>query len=211
MIAGPSVPGVGGRLLGVILAGGESRRLGEPKALARLGGRPLWMWAADALAGLDCPVGVVANDETVAASIPLPVRPDVRQGRGPLAGIETGLRWAQEEGRAGIFILACDLPGVSAGLVTAIAERWPGRGMALCEAPGPWGVEPLCGVYGVDLAADVARLLDGDRGAPGDLLAVGPVRRVTGDELPPGLLPSAFHSVNRPEDLAAFRHRMGEG
>ncbi len=189
-------------LLGVVLAGGESRRFGSHKALATLDGEPLWARAVRVLreAGMDALVA--ANDPGVAARVTVPVRADVRTRAGPLAGIETGLVHAGAEGRTGILALACDLVQVEADLLLELVRAWSGRGAAAFAAPGPWGVEPLCAIWGLDVLPAVSAALDAGNGSPGALLAGsdgGPrmaVRLVDAD-----VDPRVFRSANRAADL----------
>jgi molybdopterin-guanine dinucleotide biosynthesis protein A len=73
-----------------ILAGGQSTRMGQDKALVPLAGKPLIQHALDLLraAGLPARIAGARNDLNRYA----PVIPDDTSGRGPLSGICTALR-----------------------------------------------------------------------------------------------------------------------
>jgi molybdenum cofactor cytidylyltransferase len=115
---------------GVILAAGTSSRLGEPKQLLELGGRPLLQHAVDAAmeAGLKEVIVVLghAADE-VAAALRLPpgarivVNPDFESGQA--SSLRAGLRELSAECRAAVILLA-DQPGVSYETVRALADAY---------------------------------------------------------------------------------------
>lgn len=144
--------------LGLVLAGGQSRRMGRDKArLAAAGGdRTLAAWAAERLAAA-CPEVALADRER--GLVPgLPSLPD-GPGRGPAAGL-LGAAIAFP-GRP-LLALACDLPRVPAGLLNELARPGfdlPGFDLIIPRWAG--GVEPLCALYGpaalAALAARVAR------------------------------------------------------
>jgi molybdopterin-guanine dinucleotide biosynthesis protein A len=68
--------------LGVILAGGASRRFGSPKALARVGGRRIVDRVRDALRAAVPEVVVSANQPELFADLGLPIRGDEVAGLG---------------------------------------------------------------------------------------------------------------------------------
>jgi molybdopterin-guanine dinucleotide biosynthesis protein MobB len=135
---------------GILLAGGESRRFGTPKALARVGGRTIAARVCDALRAATPDVRAVANRPELVAGLGLPQRPDAVAGIGALGGILTALRWAVEDGRRGVLVAACDLPFLSPGLFRALLARARATGAdaVLPESTGPHGFEPLCAWYG---------------------------------------------------------------
>lgn len=194
-----------GPLLGVVLAGGGSRRFGSPKALAEFRGEPLWRRASRVVGEAGLPVLLLANDPEVAKAVTVPVTADLRPERGPLAGIETGLSGAADRGVDGIVVLACDLVLVDAAMIAALRTAWSGTGVVAWEAPGPWGASPLCAVWSRDVLPAVTDALDRGHGSPGALMSDLPLRLVSLHDVAPTADPErVFRSVNRPEDLAAL-------
>jgi len=137
-------------ILGVVLAGGNSRRFGGEKSLFPLHGRAMAEWALDALTPWTQKQVIITPNGHVADALGIPGRPDLVPGLGPLGGLQTALSWAKEEGLEGVFLLACDLPLVTAGLVGEILGGWPaGFHAAVPGSHGPLGFEPLCAGYEV--------------------------------------------------------------
>ena len=186
---------------GVVLAGGRSRRFGRDKALASVGGMPLGSWSVRALEGAGLAVGVVSADERVGKALGVPSRADLQPGLGPLGGLWTALEWARERGDDGVFLLACDMPLVTEGLVRLVLDQLEG---ASAVAPfGPHGVEPLCALYRLRCAPAVEkRAASGDRSLHGVLSAVdaAPVDR----SLLAGIVDpkTCFLNVNTVADVA---------
>ncbi|HKJ03262.1 MAG TPA: molybdenum cofactor guanylyltransferase [Longimicrobiales bacterium] len=190
------------RLLGAVLAGGEGRRYGGPKGDVLVGGTPMVVRAVDALRPWVDDVVVVAS--RAPASAPARVIPDRVAGAGPLGGLDAALGEASALGLDGVFLLACDLPLVTAEVVGSVIGL-VGAAAAAAPARAPSGVEPLCAVYRVGVHPTVReRLSATDR----SLHAL--FRDVGGTVVPAERLGGAgavFLNVNTPSD----RHRAEAG
>jgi molybdopterin-guanine dinucleotide biosynthesis protein MobB len=194
--------------LGVILAGGASRRFGAPKALAEVGGRRIALRVRDALSAV---VG------RVVVSGALPVEgidslPDERPGLGPLGGVLTALRAASEQGRPGVLVAAGDMPFLSPALLRLLAARGRESGAAAVvpASGGRRGFEPLCAWYGVAALPSLLRMAE--EGAPAlhrlpeqVAVEVVPVEEIRGIGDPDRL----FFNVNTVDDLREARRREG--
>lgn len=193
------------RLLGAVLAGGGSTRLGRPKALERIGGTAMASLAVEALSDRCTPVVVITADEGIVQALDVPARPDVRAGEGPLTGIYTALCWAREVGAGGAVILGCDMPFVGAELIRRLTGRWKS---GVLVATGPSGREPMCGVYGVEVieVIDGCRS-DGEWSVQGFLTEVG--AKSTSPELLRGLgtHEEVFFNVNTQDELDQAEER----
>lgn len=185
------------RLLGAVLAGGEGRRFGGPKADAGLGGKSMVRRAVEALAP-------VVEDVVILSSRPVadtaaPVIPDAAPGAGPLGGLVAALDEAEARGLDGVLLLACDMPLVETGMLARLsaAAEAAGAAAAAPERDGG-GLEATCAVYRVSVA-DVART----RLASGDRSLHGLFRDVEGAILPLASLradANSFLNVNTPAD-----------
>jgi len=85
------------RVTGIVLAGGRSIRFGGDKLAAEIRGRPLLHLAIEAVAGVVDEVVVVVGAAApapllpIGLLVPVVVARDAVAGRGPLAGLVTGL------------------------------------------------------------------------------------------------------------------------
>ena len=189
----------GGELLGVILAGGNSRRFGKPKALARLHGRPLWRLAASRLRTVCSRVVAVANDARVASELEteVDVLPDRQVGLGPLAGVDAALALAGKEGLEGALVLAVDMPWVRREALVRLTDSWREHRRGCAVATGsPWGFEPLCAVYPVAARIPLEAALEQGAREAGAF-----ARSLDLHVVESGLPASSFRSVNAPADL----------
>lgn len=198
--------------LGVILAGGASRRFGAPKALAVVGGRRIVDRVLDALAGAVPEVVINANEPGLYGDLDLAVVPDRHPGIGPLAGIHAALHHALLRGWPGVLVVACDLPFVTAEVLRLIVRRaavFPADAV-VPESHGRRGVEPLCAFYSVECIPVVEAMI-----AQGERRAHTLLERVRTDRVPladvraagdPHLL---FHNVNTVSDLDEGVRRTG--
>jgi molybdopterin-guanine dinucleotide biosynthesis protein A len=188
------------RPVGVVLAGGESRRLGRDKAIVEVGGVGLAARAASRLISVCREITVADGGRGVIDGMPsVPDGP----GAGPAAGI---LGAAQRFPGRALLVLACDLPNVPAALLGNLAKL-----------NGDWVVprhggqlEPLCSLFRPAALSALAEIVAGGENALHRLTGrtdleldylEGPSLEVFGrpDEM--------FVNINRPEDLERFESR----
>lgn len=118
-------------VVGAVLTGGASRRMGRDKALVEVEGTALARRVAEALAaaGLDRVVAV-GGDLTALEAIGLEAVADAHPGEGPLGGILTALAATDA---AVTVVLACDLPAADPVAVRAVVDALGGADVA-----APW-------------------------------------------------------------------------
>ncbi len=128
--------------LGVVLAGGAARRAGGDKMRALHHGRPLLLWAVDALRAAVPEVVVLAKADTLLPELPVPVWHEPPAPRHPLAGVAHALGHAR--GRA-VLVCAGDVPEPPPELLARLAAD---RGDAPAVVPRhAGGAEPLVALY----------------------------------------------------------------
>jgi molybdopterin-guanine dinucleotide biosynthesis protein A len=126
----------------IILAGGESRRMGRPKAWLEFHGRPLLAHMVDLLAPRFDDIVVVAAPGQELPETSARVLRDEAPGRGPVAGLAVGLR---EVMHPLAFVTAVDAPLLQLGIVDLLLRETRGADAAVPEWEGM--VHPLCAVY----------------------------------------------------------------
>ncbi len=176
-----------------VLCGGRSKRFGADKALHVVGGRTLLDRVLESLA---------PARERLLVGKPYPLEgvrfvPDLRQGRGPLGGLETAL--ATSTG-AWLALAACDLPCLSVGFWRLLCTR--ARDGRAVVVRGPQGrLEPLAALYPRTALREARARLDG-----GLLDMQGLLRALEPIEIPRAEVeavcgPAVLRNVNRPGDL----------
>jgi len=151
-------------VIGVVLAGGLSRRMGGgDKGLRDLAGRPMLAHVIDRLAPqVSCLVLNANGDPERFSAFGLPVVADTVGGfAGPLAGVLAGMRWAITNVPQARWIATA--PGDAPLLPTDFVERLVGvvadsdRGIALAQSGGR--LHPVAGLWPVALADDLEAAL----------------------------------------------------
>ena len=146
------------KLTSIILAGGKSLRLGRTKSLATIGGKSLIQWVVNRLATISTEIIIAtAHGEEIpcSSSVRLRTVADIHPGKGPLAGIYSGLI-ASSNSRA--IVVSCDTPFVSVGLLEYMTQTGPGSDIIVPRMKEK--VEPLCAVYSKNCLAPVRELLE---------------------------------------------------
>ena len=191
-------------ILGVVMAGGASRRMGFDKGEIQFEGQSLVERSALVLGSLCDEVVISVQPDAVRNHGEFRTIRDRRAHSGPLAGLESALADADAAARQrAVFLLACDMPHVGVEVVRyilAAAKRNPGSAAVVSVLDRRR--QPLCALYRVQALATVrSQLESGDRSMAAllDVLAVTEVE--IGPELP-FYRADLFHNLNRPADLA---------
>jgi molybdopterin-guanine dinucleotide biosynthesis protein A len=102
-------------MTGIVLAGGENRRMGKDKAFLRVAGVPMIEHVLRALRKSVERIIIVTNSPGVYASYDALVIPDACNKRGPLTGIYSGLLHSRDEYNV---VVACDMPFLNPRLLS---------------------------------------------------------------------------------------------
>ncbi len=199
--------------VGVLLAGGQSRRMGGgDKCLRPLGDRTILEHVIDRIRPQVGPLILNANgDPDRFQSYGLPVVADVVDGfAGPLAGVLTGLRWAEINAPQCEWLLSVptDAPFVPQNLATSLRQEISAQGAQLACAVSRGRTHPVVALWPVALADALEQALVGEDIRKIDRwTARYRLVEVSFDDT--GVDP--FFNANRPEDLAiAERLLAGE-
>ncbi len=194
------------RVVGVILAGGRSRRMGGgDKALLTVGRQSILERVIERLAGQTSRLVLNANGD-VARFLPfgLPIVPDTSPDYGgPLFGMLAGMRWAERNSDAGWIATApADAPFLPRDLVSRLAEGLTDdAAIAVCRSRGR--LHPVIGLWPVALAdALEAWLADQPQRAAHAWLAT---RRCSVVDFAMDGDVDPFFNVNTPADLDVAR------
>ena len=198
-------------IAGIVLCGGQSKRMGRPKAWLPFGEDLLLTRVVGILQRVVVPIVVVAAPDQDLPPLPPDVQVvrDEERGRGPLQGLAAGLHALV--GRAdAVYLSSCDVPFLRPAFIRRmIALLGTSR---ICV---PWvdGYHhPLAAVYRIEVIEAVERLLAADRLRPLFLFEEVPTRIVTAEELcdvDPDL--KSLRNLNTPEDYAAALREFAAG
>lgn len=181
----------------LLLAGGESRRMGRDKAAIEVDGET--MLARTARLAADACDEVFVSVRSAGAVDALrrrwPLIEDASDGTGPLAGILGALRT-----RPGVdwLVLACDLPRLDAATLAALlaaAKEAPDALAVAMESERDGTPEPLCAVWRPGMVPRIEQQLAEDRRCARRCLIEAAVPLV------PPVTKGALANMNAPADL----------
>jgi molybdopterin-guanine dinucleotide biosynthesis protein A len=192
-------------ICGLLLAGGQSRRMGGgDKCLMELGGQTLLRRLIATAAPQVAPLVLNTNsDPALFRDYGLPVAPDVVDGyAGPLAGVLTGLEWAAANAPHCDWVasFASDAPFAPTDLVSRMRTAIEREDSDMACASSAGRDHPVFALWPVRLAAELraAVVTEGvrkvDTWTARYTLARAEFGTADGDP---------FFNINRPEDLAA--------
>lgn len=190
-----------GNLAGVVLAAGRSTRLGEPKQLVKLLGKPLVCRAVETASAV-CGAGVIVvtgdsadRVERVLAEYPVMVARNEHWESGLAGSIATGVKGLMGLSFDAVLVMLCDQPHVDKQDIARLAAVWQ-------NAP----TRPAAAAYGDRIGVPAifpARYLDrlssleGDQGAQALLNEDQNASRLD--------MVSAGFDVDTPEDLEKLK------
>ncbi len=153
-----------GPIIGVILAGGQARRMGGgDKCLRQVGGKALLAHVIGRMQPqVDRLVINASGDPARFASYGLPIAPDnVPDFAGPLAGVLAGLDWAAAHLPQARYIVTApaDGPFVPRDLVRRLSEALAGAQAELASAASGGQTYPVVGLWPVRLRDVLRRAL----------------------------------------------------
>jgi CTP:molybdopterin cytidylyltransferase MocA len=183
----------------VLLAAGESRRLGRPKQLLPHGGQPLLRVLATEIVSSQCESTAVVlsgRDPAVRAcleGLPVAILVNAESAEGMASSIRRGVAWASRERADGVLLMVCDQPALTREHVDRLLDaRSAGTRIVASRYEGGLGVPALFSreMFGALLA------LRGDMGARKLIQAEEGVLAVD--------WPAGAVDIDTPEDAAAL-------
>ncbi len=171
------------RVLGAVLIGGKSRRMGAPKHQLPWRGRSLMSSVEAALSDYVAEIVLLGGHEGLA---------DVPGHEGPIGGILAALAHAPD---ALWVVAACDMPLATPEAVGWLLSQWSDDLLAVLPVDASGREQPLLALYGPGCEALLEQATGPRALALSDNVATPPI--------PAGLLP-CWRNANTPADLAAL-------
>jgi molybdopterin-guanine dinucleotide biosynthesis protein A len=198
-------------IAGLILAGGRNTRMGgKDKSRIPVGGVPLIHPISQLLQDLFGRVILVTNRPDLHRDLPdgVEIVSDQYRGRGPLGGLQAGLRRAEAEA---VFCLACDMPSLDRGLIQAQVEEFNSclqKGFQVLIPRVGQLIEPLHGIYLKELEPLVREICSGP-GSYSIRVLLRRARTCYWDLEDTSRVRGAFFNLNTPKDLSVHLDGVG--
>ncbi|MBI3410621.1 MAG: molybdenum cofactor guanylyltransferase [Planctomycetes bacterium] len=200
------VPRVGG----IVVCGGQSSRMGRPKAWLPFGNEVLLQRIVRILSEAVSPIVVVAASEQELPKLPgeVTVARDEETGRGPLQGLAAGLKALRGRVDAA-YASSCDVPFLKTTFIRRMVELLGAN--AICIPRADEHLHPLAAVYRLEVEQSVRLLLSQNRLRPAFLLESSRARIVVAEELQdadPTL--QSLRNINDPADYATALDELAQ-
>jgi molybdopterin-guanine dinucleotide biosynthesis protein A len=206
------VPGGAPAVAGVLLAGGQSRRMGgDDKCLRSLGGRPILAHVIERMRPQVAQLVLNANgDPARFRPFALPTVADsIADFAGPLAGVLAGMDWAAAQAPDCQWVVTapCDGPFLPRDLVARLSlEREIAQADIVCAASGGQRY-PVVGLWPVRLRDELRRAITQEDQHKVDAWTAR--YRLAVAEFAVGAV-DPFFNANSPEDLATAERLLSQ-
>ena len=191
------------QLVGAVLCGGLSRRMGRDKALLQI---------HPGIRQIDYAIGVLAPfcSRIIACTGPagrprIASLPGIAQVadrgnvEGPMAGILTALKEAQG---LGVIALACDMPWVDEAVIATLISGRDASRLATAFVASDGQPEPMCAVYDASAREALVEFAASNTTSLRKFLTVAPAARLQLDD------DGRLASINDPAELAEAREAL---
>ncbi|MDE0636264.1 MAG: molybdenum cofactor guanylyltransferase [Candidatus Poribacteria bacterium] len=193
---------------GVILAGGKSRRMGENKALLRLGNRTIIGHVIQRIQPITDELLLITNSPDEYTHLGIAMHKDIIPNAGALGGIHAGLSYASHET---VLCVGCDnpflVPNLLSYLVSALGKYdavmpWTDKESSAKNAGAQIILQTLCAVYSKRCLPIIEQMLN-----ESDLRVHALQERANVFALAPEIWKTydaegfSFFNVNTPEDF----------
>lgn len=187
---------MGNYFYGLVLAGGESRRMGQDKALLMREGQSQLRYVASLLDAVTEMVFVSARseqqDDPERSRFPTIV--DRYSNIGPVAGVLSAM---DEHPDADWLVVACDLPNIDDETLNFLIEhRSHDHPFTAFKSSYDGLPEPLCAIYAADSEKLIRKFVDDGTVCPRKMLINSDTRLLQQPN------PVALNNINTPDDLA---------
>ena len=181
-------------LVGVVLTGGASRRMGRNKALIDVDGVPMASVVAEALGSAGCETVVaLGGDLDELAALDIVVLADEYPGQGPLGGVISALGSAPGSPTK-VAVVACDFPWLRSTDLSLLIEAAGDQPSVDVVVARTDRLQPACAIWDVSCLPAIRAVF-----ARGDRSLRAAIDRLSSVEV---LLPDrALHNVNTPSAL----------
>lgn len=166
----------------MILAGGKSSRMGQDKALLKFGDRTLLEHLAALMKPIFSETLVILDEREKTNNLDLSdakVYEDLPKGKGPLAGIYTGLLYSKNEMSC---VFTCDMPFVDEPLIHQLTGFWEQDYDAVCLEVPQGNYQPFPGIYARSARYVMGFLLNRGEGSMKKFLEVASVKPLVLEE-----------------------------
>ncbi|MDZ4733329.1 MAG: molybdenum cofactor guanylyltransferase [Nitrospirota bacterium] len=188
---------------GVLLAGGNSRRMGEDKRYLVVGEQTLLERGLTVLRSLFQQVLVVIAQDSPPLDVNARVVRDLLPDCGSLGGLHSGLT---EATTPYIFVVACDMPFLDPAVIAQFTSRRATADIVMAKLAGR--LHPMHALYGQRCLPVVEQMIGARRLKIQDMVSQASLRVhyvIEADLLSIDPSGRSFHNVNTPADLALAR------
>ena len=193
---------------GVLLAGGNSRRMGEDKRYLVVGEQTLLERGLAVLRSIFQEVLVVIAQDSLPLNVDARVMRDLVPDCGSLGGLYTGLTQATTPY---IFLVACDMPFLDPAVITQFTSRRASADIVMAKLAAR--LHPMHALYGKRCLPVVDQMIQARQLKIQGMVSHSSlrVRYVTeADLLTIDPFGRSFHNVNTPADLEVARSLLSQ-